>query len=418
MNLASRLEKSLPKNQLSILHLIADEAAHRGLTLYAAGGLPRDLLLNRLTRDLDLVIEGDAIPFARSLSRHHGGRVTTHPAFHTATWFLPPRLTRDTGALGTLDLISSRSETYAHPAALPTVKLGDINDDLRRRDFTLNAMAIRLDGTHFGELLDPHNGQTDLERKWIRVLHPASFVDDPTRMFRAVRYPSRLGFRLAPETLDLIPAALAHVDKLSPERLRHELDLILEEEHSAPMLASLAELSLLSSVNPIIPSFDSSREKFLGHIPPVEFGVDADSLALAYSLWFMDLSEAAASTLAKRLDFTAALTKTVLSATRLTHDLPAWNGLKPSEWTERLDKLSPLAIYAVYLVQRKTQLADYLKTWRHIKPSVSGEDLKKLDISPGPAYKRILSILRAAWLDGEVTNEREEKKMLEELIKQ
>ena len=413
MNLASRLETSLLKKQCSILHLIADEATHRGLTLYAAGGLPRDLLLNRLTRDLDLVLEGDAIPFARSLSRAHGGRVTVHPAFHTATWTLPA-----TFDSSTLDLISARSETYTHPAALPTVKLGGIHEDLRRRDFTVSAMAIRLDGTHFGELLDPHNGQTDLERKWIRVLHPASFVDDPTRIFRAVRYASRLGFRLAPETLDLIPAALAHVDKLSPERLRHELDLILEEEHPAPMLASLAELGVLAAVKPGIPSFDSSREKFLHHIPPAEFGLDADSLALAYSLWCMDLSEEAASALAKRLGFTAALTKTILSATRLAHELPAWKGLKPSEWTERLDKLSPLAINAVYLVQRKTQLANYLKTWRHIQPAVTGEDLKKLGLSPGPAYKRILSTLRAAWVDGDVTNEREEKKLLGKLMKQ
>ena len=417
MNLAARLEKSLSSKQLVLIRLIADEASHRGLTLYDVGGLPRDLLLDRLTRDLDLVVEGDAIPLARSLSRLHGGRVTTHPAFHTATWTPPPHLTRDTETPDTLDLISARSETYAHPAALPTVKLGDINDDLRRRDFTVSAMAIRLDGEHFGELLDPLGGQNDLERKLIRVLHPRSFLDDPTRIFRAVRYAGRLGFELAPDTKALVPSALAHVDKLSPERLRHELDLILAEEHPAPMLASLAELGVLAAVKPPIPPFDSSRANLLAKNPPADFGLDADSLALAYSLWFMDMPEDVASALAKRLDFTAALTKTILSATRLTHDLPAWKPSKPSEWTERLDKHSPLAIYAVYLIQRKQQLADYLKTWRNIKPTLTGEDLKKFGLSPGPAYKRILSSLRAAWLDGEVKNKRDEDKLLKNLIK-
>ena len=416
MNLASRLEKSLSPKQLALIRLIADEASRRGLMLHAVGGLPRDLLLDRLTRDLDLVIEGDAIPLARALSRLHGGRVTTHPAFHTATWFLPPHLTPDTSAPDTIDLISARSETYDHPAALPTVTLGALTDDLRRRDFTVSAMAIRLDGDHFGELVDPLGGQADLKRKLIRVLHPRSFIDDPTRIFRAVRYAVRLGFEIASETRDHIPAALRHVDKLSPERLRHELDLILEVERPARMLASLAEVGLLSAVTPSMPGFNLDRAKWLGHIPPVEFGLDADLLALGYCLWFMDMPEDSVITISKRLGFTTALTKTVCSAARLAHDLAAIKNLKPSEWTERLDKHSPLAIYAVYLVHRKRQLADYLKTWRYIKPTVTGDDLKKLGLSPGPAYKRILSTLRAAWLDGDVTNASEEEKMLKSLL--
>lgn len=413
MNLASRLEKSLSPKQLDLIRLVADEASHRGLTLYAVGGLPRDLLLNRLTRDLDLVVEGDAIPLARALSRHHGGRVTTHPSFHTATWFLP-----ETFDSSTLDLISSRSETYAHPAALPTVKLGTITDDLRRRDFTINAMAIRLDGEGFGELTDPLGGWEDAKKKTIRVLHPHSFIDDPTRIFRAVRYASRLGFEIAPDTKSLIPEALPHVNKLSAERLRHELDLILAEEHSAPMLASLAELGLLSAVKPAIPAFPPARAKWLGHLPPTEFQLQGDSLALAYSLWFMDESENTILKLAERLDFNAALAKTIRAAVKLAQDVPNWKSMKPSQWTERLDKYPAAAVYAVYLVQHKSRLSDYLKTWRHIKPTMTGEDLKRLSLAPGPDYKHILSSLRAAWVDGEVKNEREEEKLLRRLIQQ
>ena len=411
MNLSPLLKRNLPPKKLELIRLIGDEASQRGLTLYAVGGLPRDLLLSRLTHDLDLVVEGDAIPLARALSRHHGGRVTTHPSFHTATWTLPAAFDSLT-----LDLISARSETYAHPAALPTVTLGALTDDLRRRDFTINAMAIRLDGSHFGELVDPLGGQDDLKRKLIRVLHPHSLIDDPTRIFRAVRYAGRLGFRLAPETETLIPAALRHVDKLSPERLRHELDLILAEEYPASMLASLAGLGLLSAVRPRLPLFPPARAKMLGQIPPAEFQLDADLLTLAYCLWFMDESESMVSALATRLDFTAALARSVRSAAQLEKDVPGWKELKPSEWTGRLDKHPPLAVYAVYLVKRKAQLADYLKTWRRVKPTITGEDLKKLGLAPGPAYKRILSTLRAAWLDGEVKNVREEETLLSELI--
>jgi len=416
MNLTSRLERSLSKKQLALMRLIADEASRRGLTLYAVGGLPRDLLLNRLARDLDLVVEGDALPLARALSRMHGGRVATHPAFHTATWTLPPRLAPDASTPDTIDLISARSETYKHPAALPAVTLGNISDDLLRRDFTINAMAIRLDAQRFGGLVDPFGGRDDLKQKTIRVLHPRSFVDDPTRVFRAARYAGRLGFHLAEETRSLIPAALRHLNKLSAERLRHELDLILAEEQPAPMLESLAGLGAFSAVEPALPTFEATRSNLPGKNPPADFNLDVDPVALAYCLWFMDLPLDSISALARRLDFTSALSNTVLSAARLAHALSTWNLSRPSEWTERLDKHSPPGIYAVYLAQKKQPLADYLKTWRRVKPTVSGEDLKKLGIAPGPAYKRILSALRAAWLDGDVADAGEEKKFLKSLI--
>ena len=176
MNISSRIEAPLLVQQRDLLRLIAEDATARRLPLYAVGGFARDLLLGRRVRDFDLVAEGDAIPFARALSRAHGGRVTAHTKFHTATWFLPPNLVSDARGAEALDFISARSETYEYPAALPTVKLGTIADDLRRRDFSINALAVRLDGEHFGELRDDLGGMTDLERGLIRVLHPNSFV--------------------------------------------------------------------------------------------------------------------------------------------------------------------------------------------------------------------------------------------------
>jgi tRNA nucleotidyltransferase (CCA-adding enzyme) len=416
MNLTSRLEAALSDGAFSLLRLIASEATRRGLTLYTVGGLPRDLFLRRLTRDLDLVLESDAIPFARALARAHGGRVAAHPAFHTAIWFLPSHLASDEETPETIDLISARSETYAHPAALPTVILGNLKDDLRRRDFSINTLAIRLNGIYFGELVDPFNGMDDLKKGRMRVLHPRSFVDDPTRIFRAVRYAGRYGFKLASATADLIPDALAYVDKLSPERLRHELDLILAEPNAADMLARLSDLGLLAAVLPTIPAFDSKYAKLLGKTPPAEFSVPADLVSLGYLLWFMGLEEKTIGPLAERLGFTADLTKSLRAAARLKKDLPVLLNAKPSVWAERLDRVPPLAVYAAYLVSRQAPLKEYLAVWRNLKPTLTGEDLKSRGLTPGPEFKRILSRLRAAWVDGEVGSAKQEKKLLEKLI--
>jgi len=176
-------------------------ATARRLPLYAVGGFARDLLLGRRVKDVDLVVEGDAIPSPAPRPRPRRTRDRAFQVSHSnvvspEAFNLQP---------STLDLISARSETYEHPAALPTVKLGALTDDLRRRDFTINALAVRLDGENFGEMRDDLGGMSDLERGLIRVLHPRSFVDDPTRLLRAVRYAQRYGFQIAPETRALIP---------------------------------------------------------------------------------------------------------------------------------------------------------------------------------------------------------------------
>jgi tRNA nucleotidyltransferase (CCA-adding enzyme) len=234
-NYSRQLEKALDAERSTLLQLVRDEATRRGLPLYIVGGSVRDLVLGRPFNDFDLTVEGDAIGLARALASKNGGGVTAHLKFSTAKWFLPPHL--KTG-YDTLDLISARSETYKHPAALPRVKAGSIEADLRRRDFTINAMAIRLDGDHFGELRDDLNGMEDLRKETIRVIHPGSFIDDPTRMYRAVRYENRYGFHLAEETIALIPQARPFVEKLSPQRIRHELDLILDEANAVSIAGS------------------------------------------------------------------------------------------------------------------------------------------------------------------------------------
>jgi tRNA nucleotidyltransferase (CCA-adding enzyme) len=414
-NFAERLRSSLAGDRLRLLELVAEEATRQGLPLYVVGGAVRDLLLERAINDFDLTVEGDAIALARRLASKHGGGVTAHTKFGTAKWFLPKSLVPDAGAHSTLDLISARSETYKHPAALPTVRLGTLEDDLRRRDFTINAMAIRLDGAHLGELQDYLNGMHDLQSRTIRVLHSHSFIDDPTRMYRAVRYEVRYGFEIAEETLALIPEGRTLVEKLSPQRIRHELDLILDEPNAISMLRRLDELDLLACIHPALADFDRSNLAT----------VKSDAAVLQnrnsrWLLWLMHLTDQEIEFLNDRLHFTAELLKMLRSAALLETNLPALQGLKPSQAAELLEgySIKALEVFSTALRDegQKDILKRYLSEWWGVKPKTTGHDLKKRGIPPGPKYNEILRRLRAAWLDGEVKTEEEEKRLLDSIL--
>jgi tRNA nucleotidyltransferase (CCA-adding enzyme) len=415
------LDRNLPAEQLALLRRVADAVTARQLPLYLVGGQVRDLLLGRPAADFDLVVEGDAIALARALAAQHGGRVTVHVRFGTAQWFFP-----DSGAHA-LDLISARSETYQHSGALPTVKPGCLEDDLARRDFTINTLAVRIDGEHWGELRDDLNGLTDLKHGLVRVLHPQSFQDDPTRLFRAVRYEQRYHFQIAAETLALIPPARVLIASLSAERLRHELDLILEEEHSAAMLDRLAELDLLQPVDPALAWNETRQERFVNGMRLARedrrrlSSASAGISFLNWHFWLLDLASAEIQSLERRLHFHAKLLESLLAASALFADLSSLAGtMKPSQCVTRLEVLPMPAVYAVFLSapdgQARQNLQAYLEHWRHVKPKTNGHDLKKRGLLPGPRYHQILSRLRQAWLDGEVGTEQAENELLDTMI--
>ncbi len=425
-NLSTLLEKSLSQDRLDLIHRVAGEASALKMPIYIVGGFVRDLVLGRAGLDFDLVVEGNAIKLAHSLASKYGGKVTAHEKFGTAKldireWNMENGKAGIDHSLISIDLISSRSEIYKHPAVLPTVKMGEMTDDLRRRDFTINTLAIRLDDSHFGDLRDDLGGLVDLEKKVIRVLHPRSLIDDPTRMYRAIRYEQRYGFRIANETLALIPEARSLIDKLSAQRIRHELDLILEEPNVTSMIARLAELDLLKPIHAAL-SFDGTARQRLNNanLSP-EYSVQHLSPSnLRWLLWAMALSEKQIESVNKRLHFTAILYNSLIAASNLLSSLTSFVDLKPSQCAAQLDEVPPLSIYAVDLVapdgKPKENLEKYLTEWRHVKPKTTGHDLKKLGIEPGPKYQKILSSLRAAWLDGEVTNEKEERILLERTL--
>ena len=410
----------LPSEKQTLLSYIAAQAAAMDIPCYIVGGFVRDLLLGKPVNDLDVIVEGDAIKFGKTLVKKFGGKLTPHEKFHTAIWHLPSTFDPSAGSgqrlqPSTLDLITARKETYQHLGALPTIQPSMIDDDLRRRDFTVNAMAVRLDGDHFGELLDPLNGQADLEKGIVRVLHPRSFIDDPTRIFRAIRYEARYSFNLEPSTLNLInQESLTVISRLSGERIRHELDLIFEEENSSQMILRAGSLGIFEKIHPDLPMFDPAYSDFLDMDPILD--ISASRIAMGYMLWLMDLMEAEIMSIAERLNFTSDLTYSVWAVSQLKKSLPFLVNSKPSVWTYALEKLPELSIYVVYLVSREKALLDYLSMWRHVKPHTTGNDLKARGLPSGPRFGEVLSQLRAAWLDGEVKNAEEEKELLNTLL--
>lgn len=433
-SLSTRLLKTLNPEQGRLLRSIAEEAARQHFPLFIVGGFVRDLLLGHPSLDFDLVVEGDAVTFARSISKKYGGITTSHMRFGTAVWSLEGKELANShissgetanvkpANMQTLDFISTRSESYKHPAVLPAVKPGTLADDLRRRDFTINTLALRLDGEHFGEFRDDLGGLKDLKAGLIRVLHPGSFVDDPTRLFRAVRYEQRYGFHIASETLALIPEALVFIGKISAKRVRHELDLILEEKKADSMLKRLAELDILAAAHPALEWKQAAQSRFVNGMaaaPTLEH--TPSQRILGWTLWLMDVPTSSLKSIENRLHFESGLRDLLLDASTLLAEVNSLAGNKTSKCVAVLDAVLLNAVQAVFLAlpvgPARQVLYDYLETWRHVKPKTTGHDLKKRGLPQGPVYKSILRRLRAAWLDGEVDTINGEMRLLDNLIK-
>jgi tRNA nucleotidyltransferase (CCA-adding enzyme) len=243
-NLGATLRRRLPRRIVRLLREAGELADRLDLGAYVAGGFVRDLLRGHPNFDLDLVVEGDGLKFARALAEGLQARVKVHKRFGTATVTLSDGFK--------LDIATARTEWYEYPAALPTVQPSSIREDLYRRDFTINTLAICLNGRSFWELLDLYGGQRDIKERIIRVLHSHSFIDDPTRIFRAIRFELRSGFRISDETLALIRGATrkAMIDRLSGRRLVAELRRLLSECEPRLAICRLAGLGLLRFIHP------------------------------------------------------------------------------------------------------------------------------------------------------------------------
>ncbi len=438
---AEMLAKAVPPARLALLHALAEEADKINLPIFVVGGFVRDLLLNRPSLDFDIVVEGDAIFFANRLSERFGGRVVTHNQFGTARWETDAIREDLLAMLGlsaetdsalfpdSLDLITARTEFYEQPAALPTVESSSIKMDLHRRDFTINTLALRLDGDHYGQIYDYWGGLSDLHKGHIRVLHALSFVDDATRLLRAVRFEQRFGFEIEPRTLGLMEESLPLLDKLTGARIRHEINLILAEPDAPQMLARLAELGILAAIHPDLPWNETIREDLarleVGQIDPVwglpeRFDHQGLKQTLATLIWLGQLPQSTIHSIASRLRFKADLKKLLVAASKLNHALPELGHALPSRVVHLCENTPRLAIYAAHLVQQDENVREllwlYASQWAAIQSVITGDDLRAVGLKPSPTFGRILTALRDAWLDGVIHTEQEEKALADKLV--
>jgi tRNA nucleotidyltransferase (CCA-adding enzyme) len=440
-NMRRLMLETLPPVVWQMVLAISETAAELNLPLYFVGGLVRDLLLGKSPTDLDMVVEGDAIRLGEMLAQQFGGEIRSHKQFGTAKWLLDSDVwtavlrrhqeiaqkswpKRDDLTLPpTIDFVTARTEFYTEPTALPEVKHGSIKLDLHRRDFAINTLAVRLDGAFLGQLLDFYGGQQDLVDGVIRVLHSLSFVDDPTRILRAVRLEQRLGFAIEPRTLELIADALPLLDRVSGARLRHEIELALQERVPTAVFARLAALNVLPHIYdgldwlPETAVFFEKLPQFWQQ-PLWSDQLEAkEALFVTFALWLATLPEAVCLGVMKRLRVRKATKVDVLSCRQLHRewlDLP----VKPKP-SEVVKLLRPFPV-RVLLVGRilldahptVTLIERYLREWRGVKTAVSGNDLRQMGLKPGPQFTVLLEKLLAAKLDGEVSSEVEERALL------
>lgn len=431
--LVGALENALPEVRQRLLQAVAREANHLNLPAYIVGGFVRDLLLRKPSQDFDVVIEGDAIAFANHLVKTFGGRVVIHKRFGTAKWILTDANQKITEMLALpsqdapdlpehLDLISARTEFYDHPAALPVVERSSIKMDLHRRDFTINTLALRLDGEHFGQIFDFWGGYDDLQRGLIRVLHALSFVDDATRMLRAVRFADRFNFQIEERTLSLLKASLPLLDQLSGARLKHEFDLIFLEPKAPQIMGTLERLGILRTIHPDLRWNDARSNRALDFL-----NNSAESLLSLrdiqqslWSLWLENYSPDQVAEIAQRLRLTSRQVELGSQTKRLREILPDLTWLQPSQITAKLNPFPVPVIQTVLFSaagdEPKQAMQDYLSHYRHIRVYTTGENLRQRGLEPSPRYDEILSHLRDAWLDGKIDSYEAEIKLLESIL--
>jgi tRNA nucleotidyltransferase (CCA-adding enzyme) len=411
-NLTATMKARFPKEVFELLEYAGVIARELGYTAYIVGGSVRDLLQGEANLDIDIVIEGNGIKFARYLGKKIQAKVKSHKRFGTAviiTDFLK------------FDVATARTEFYESPAALPQVEMSSIKKDLYRRDFTINTLAVKLNPENFGQLIDFFGAQRDIKDKTIRILHNLSFIEDPTRAFRAIRFSERFGFRISKHTLNLIKTSVRInlFAKLSGTRLYDELNLLFLETEPLRSIQRMAELDLLKCIHPglvitktLMETFESIQETFswfkLLYIdeelnkPHLFLMALIETLApdeRTVTLQRLAVPPKAQREMLKGIE----QAKIVLSKLTKVSHRKIYHLLLPLELQTVL-----FAMAKAEKEEQKKNISIYLTKLRHIRPSLTGKDLKAMGYAPGPLYKKIMHAVLDGRLDGKVQSHEEE----------
>ena len=403
------MDSTLGRLRSDILNEAVEIGVKNGIPIYLVGGAVRDLLMGEPVADLDITVESDASTVAHALAAKLSARVVSRSQFGTFKVDM---------AGESVDVVTSRRETYRRPGALPTVSPSSIDDDLQRRDFTINAMALRLTPEPV-VVLDPCQGQDDIRSRTIRVLHDGSFRDDATRMLRAIRYEQRLGFRLSHDTEALLKSGVSYLDTISGDRLRREMAVLFKEEKAPAILLRAARLGLLAALYRHLPS-EEELERRLSAIPASAHTVNPRSYL---ALLAVAMNESQAEGFIQRLRMPPTEAKTVRDAIKARDAVASLDPKEsPSRVVAALQGVDPHALRVAALLspdEASSGLAlRYLNEWRHVKPRLNGRDLARLGVPQGPRVGLLLERLRVARIEGEISTREEEEAFVRRLAEQ
>jgi tRNA nucleotidyltransferase (CCA-adding enzyme) len=420
-NLSSWLKEKFPPQVYNLLRLSGEVAAESGFGAYLVGGSVRDLLRGEENLDIDIVIEGDGIAFARSLGERLNAKIRAHKKFGTA------QIRTGTSKL---DVATARTEYYESPAALPKVEISSIKKDLYRRDFTINTLAVKLNPSDFGMLIDFFGGQRDLREKAIRVLHNLSFVEDPTRAFRAIRFSERFGFKISRHTENLIKSTIEMnlFDRLSGPRLYEELLLSFKETEPIRTLKRLSDFGLLKVIHPNLQFTEDleatlkSMYETLSWFNLLFLEEKPDSGMLYLTALLSGLKDEDAKATMDRLSPSPRVEEMIVSgiaqAKNVVKRLPIQD---PVEIVKLLGdlKLEVILFSMALSKDRRKQkvISRYLTELRNVRTILKGDDLKKMGIQPGPVYSRIFKELLDEKLRGRIKSREDEEKFVLSKIK-
>jgi tRNA nucleotidyltransferase (CCA-adding enzyme) len=409
-NVANLMKERLPPQVVELLRSAGAVAEGLGMSAYVVGGFVRDLVMRIDNLDVDIVIEGDGIEFAEAFARENPCRVRPHHKFGTAVLVFPDGFK--------IDVATARVEYYLEPAALPTVEYSSIKQDLYRRDFTINTLAVRLNAPVFGELIDFYGAQRDIKERVLRVLHSLSFVEDPSRILRASRFERRFGFIIGRHTLNLIRNAvrLDLIGRLPKPRLFGELELILKEEDPTAILRRLAEFNIGPSIHSKI-TLDRKQMALIEETAEILVWFSLlflDEKAEKWGVFFLALLDPLIPAEAK--DFAAELgvgrrAREWVRIAKFEADDLIYRLLTSRAVSRKLiyDCLSPMPNEVILYMMAKSKHPDikryislYFTQLKNVRPLVTGKDLLDLGYPPGPDFKRIFDEILESKFAGEL----------------